>query len=116
MARPITVADDTHRREQEAYRDGLEARREPEVGRADTAVTVAVYGLLREIARKDQGRGHASRDEFIGRAADVLEAQGYDRSRSVAVLERRLARPPERFLRLLGIDVAGEFDHYKATA
>lgn len=116
MARPITVAADTHRLDQEAYRERLDTRRQPQIGRADTAVTVAVYGLLRDIARSNPRRAGASQDEFITRAADVLEAQGYDRSRSVAVLRRRLSRPPARFLQLLGLDVAEECDHYVPTA
>jgi len=112
MPRAITVADDTHRREQEDYRSGLEARREPEIGRADTAVVVAVYGVLRDIACANPRRSRASRTEFISRAADVLAAQGYNRERSVAVLKRRLETPPTRFLHLLGLDLAEECDHY----
>lgn len=104
MARPIRIKDDTHRREQREYRDGLDGRREPEVGRADTAVTVAVYGLMREIYSKDWARGSASRDAFINRAADILAAQGYGRERAVAVIRRRLVKPPRRFDELLGIE------------
>jgi hypothetical protein len=104
MARPIRIEDDTHRREQRKYRDSLDRRREPEVGRADTAVTVAVYGLMREICSKDWVRGSASRDAFINRAADVLAAQGYSRERAVTVIRRRLVKPPRRFDALLGLE------------
>ncbi|GAA2884481.1 hypothetical protein GGQ99_005108 [Aminobacter niigataensis] len=111
MARPITVTDPRHRIEQATYRRGLDARRSPEAPQTDTAITVALYGLLREIAIRSPKRSRKSRDEFLSRAADVLVAQGFDRARSIAVLRRRLVRPPERFDRLLGIeDLDGRSD------
>lgn len=104
MARPITIVNDTHRLEQEAYRANLVVKREPEIGRVDTAITVAVYGLMREISEKDRVRDRKSLNEFMARTAAVLEAQGCDRERSLHVISRRLIRPPERFHELLGIE------------
>lgn len=113
MPRAIIVEDPAHREEQRDYRDGLAEKREPEIGRADTAVTVAVYGLLREIAGKNRSHGGRSRKEFLDRAASVLEAQGYDRERALRVLRRRLVRPPERFDTLLGIKGNDGDGHYE---
>ena len=113
MPRAIIVEDPAHREEQRDYRDGLVEKREPEIGRADTAVTVAVYGLLREIAGKDRGRGRRSLGEFLSKAASVLEAQGYDRERALRVLRRRLVRPPERFDTLLGLKGDDGDAHYE---
>lgn len=104
MPREATIAGETHREEQERYRARLRAERAPETDAADTAVTIAVYGLLKQIAAAQPRKMRKSRDEFLKRAADVLEAQDYDRDRSLAVLRRRLVRPPERFERLLGED------------
>ncbi len=106
MARAITIADPRHRIEQSEYRQGLKVEGVPEAPQADTAVTVAVYGVLREISMKSPKRGRRSRDEFLSRAADVLAAQGFDRAHALAVLRRRLVRPPERFDRLLGIEAS----------
>jgi hypothetical protein len=103
MPRTITIADDTHRREQAAYRGRLEGVREPEVGKQDTAVTMAVYALMREISRQSERKGRKALSRFIERAADVLEAQGYDRERALYVLRRRLGVPKPRFDALLNL-------------
>jgi hypothetical protein len=113
MPRAISVEDPAHREEQRDYREGLVVKREPEVGRADTAVTVAVYGLLHEIANKDRSHGRRSLTQFLQKAATVLEAQGYDRERALRVLRRRLVRPPERFDTLLGLKGDDGDGHYE---
>jgi hypothetical protein len=113
MPRAISVADPAHREEQREYRDGLVTKGEPEIGRADTAVAVAVYGLLREISSKDRGHGRRSLVQFLEKAATVLEAQGYDRERALRVLRRRLVRPPERFDTLLGLKGDDGDAHYE---
>lgn len=107
MARPITIADPQHRREQAEYRQRLDAKGAPEAPQADTAVTIAVYAVLCEIAQKSPRRGKRAREEFLDRAVALLVAQGYDRAQSMAVLHRRLLRPPARFDGLLGFDPTG---------
>jgi hypothetical protein len=97
--------DDTHRREQRRYRKRLRTDREPEVGKVDTAVTVAVYAYLRKVLREDRdAAGKADLDFLLATANDVLVAMHADRSASRRVLKRRLAKASKRFDKLLGDD------------
>lgn len=103
MARPARVADDTHRREQRRYRKRLRAGKEPEIGKVDTAIAVAVYAYLRKVHTEGRDEdGKADLDYLLATALDVLVAMRQDRKASRRVLKRRLAKASKRFDKLLG--------------
>lgn len=112
MARHAKVVDGTQRRYTRRWRKGLSTKGEPEVGRVDTAVTVALYGYLRKVkAERRQPEGHADLAYLLERALDVLESQGYSRQQSKRVLMRRLVKPSKRFDGLLADDGPDDDDN-----
>lgn len=121
MPRDASGLHEEHREAQAVHRDGLDRRGAPEVGKIDTALAAAAYGLLRKLRREGRTTKDSPDAEFLlTTALEVLEEMGrerrhlplpYDRKEVWRRLRRRLTLPSERFDRLLGdASVGGEDD------